>query len=363
MKLLAPTTFQPSLLLDLPQYSVESLYGALSGEPGARAKQWLPSVGEEAAAAHIEQARAAGMGFVYTINASCTANREFTAQGQRWLAERLGWLVEVAAEAVVCTNPYLIEMVKNRYPELKANVSTIAGVDSVGKALFYENLGVDAIYLPEYLNRDFRLLKAIRSQVGCELVLTVNLGCPVHCAIRGYHANFISHASESLDQGCYVDYSLAKCNQIKASEPVEMMKSSWIRPEDLATYEALGYHKFKLAGREEEAEWIVRAVKAYAGRKYAGMLSDILIGMDGVDPFGRFPLRLDNSRLDGFLDFFARKDCRLGCRGCDHCENWLARAVVAQGDGARYGEGIQTVLRQFVSGSFRAPAAGGRPAK
>lgn len=357
MKLVVPTDFEPDFLQSLSAYPVGWVYGSLSGEPGARAKKWLPTVREEQVENHIAQCRSRGIGFLYTMNGSCGRNREFTAEGQKWLAERLGWLVDVGAEGIVTTNPYIIEMVKRRYPELRVSVSSLVNLDSVDKALFYEDLGVDAIYLPEFLNRNFKLLRALRKRIRCDLVIILNLGCLVHCPIRDYHANFISHATESLDRGCYLDYSLAKCTQLKSVHPVEMVKAPWIRPEDLSLYEGMGFSGFKLAGREKGAPWILRTVEAYAARKYLGKLNDLVIGLDGIDPFGEMPLYLDNTRLDGFIDYFKKRDCRLGCEGCTHCPEWLERAASFGADLKGYGKGIDRFLRQFTSGSFRTPLA------
>jgi len=249
----------------------------------------------------------------------------------------------------------VIELVKRRFPELRVHVSTLADVDTVDKALFFKRLGAEALYLPEYINRDFKLLKAIRRHVEGELVLTVNLGCLLHCPIRDYHANYVSHAAESLGRGCYVDYSLARCTQMKAANPVEMVKAPWIRPEDLGRYEELGITRFKIAGREQEATWILRAVAAYASRRYEGDLNDLVTGLDVLDPFGQIPVRISNSRLDGFLDFFAKKDCRLGCAGCTHCEEWARKVISLEGDVERYATGVERFLRRFTSGAFRAP--------
>jgi len=355
--LIVPTTFEAGFLQRLTGYPVSSMYGSLPDEHGARAKKWLPTAAAEEVEEHIAQARARGIGFYYTLNNSCGGNREFTAEGQKWLIDRLGWLEDAGAAGIVATNPYVIEMAKRRYPELRVSLSSIVNVDSVDKALFYQDLGVDSIYLAEYLNRNFKLLRALRKKLKCNLVPILNLGCLVHCPVRDYHANFVSHSAECLDRGCYFDYALAKCTQMKSMSLVELIKAPWIRPEDLSRYEELGFTDFKLAGREKGGEWILRALAAYAGRKYSGNLNDIVLGFDGIDPFGEFPIALDNRRLNGFIEFFKSKDCRLGCDGCHHCAEWLARAASFDGDQKPYGEKIDRLLRRFTSGSFKAPLA------
>lgn len=355
--LIVPTTFEAEFLAQLAPYPIRAMYGSLPEEHGARAKKWLPVAALEEVEEHIARARAAGIDFYYTMNNSCGGNREFTAEGQRWLIQRLGWLEDVGAAGIVATNPYVIEVAKRRQPHLRVSLSSIVNVDSVDKALFYQNLGVDAIYLAEYLNRNFKMLRALRKKLKCDLVPIVNLGCLVHCPVRDYHANFVSHSAECLDRGCYLDYSLTKCTQMKSMTPVELIKAPWIRPEDLWRYEELGFTHFKIAGRERGREWILRAIVAYAGRKYAGRLNDIVLGFDGIDPFGEFPVSLDNRGLDGFLDFFQSRDCRLGCDGCHHCAQWLERAMSVDANPQAYGEKIDKLLGQFTTGSFNAPRA------
>jgi collagenase-like PrtC family protease len=291
------------------------------------------------------------------MNVTCSGNREFTAEGQRWLVERLGWLVEVGAEGIVLVNPYIIELVKRRFPELRIHVSTLTSVDDVEKACFYQELGVDVIYLAEYVNRDFRLLEALRRQLSCELVVTVNLGCLVQCPIRDYHASFISHASECLDRGCYLDYSLAKCMQMKARRPVEAIKATWVRPEDLGQYREMGIQHFKIAGREQGADWILRAVAAYSAEKYEGVLNDLVRGLDELEPFGDFPLRVDNTKLNGFISYFTAQKCRLDCWDCSYCQQWAGKAISLEDDREHYVNLIESSLKQYTMGSFQAPVA------
>jgi collagenase-like PrtC family protease len=141
---------------------------------------------------------------------------------------------------------------------------------------------------------------------------------------------------------------------MKAARPADLIKAPWIRPEDLSRYEDVGIQHFKIAGREQETPWILRAVAAYSARSYQGDLNDLVPGFDALDPFGQFPLRVKNALLEGFIEFFDKKDCRLGCGGCTYCDEWAQRAISAEGDRERYVKGIERFLRRFASGAFRA---------
>lgn len=156
-------------------------------------------------------------------------------------------------------------------------------------------------------------------------------------------------------EGFYIDYCIINCTMQKISEPEQLIRSRWIRPEDLGRYEALGYQKFKISGRRMSTTWLSRATAAYAQRRYDGNLADLLNGVTpGVDPDIRspqyetllsgaeflqaeklvalgqfFPVTpfIDNRALDGFLDYFEGQDCVTGCADCTYCEAVAKRAV------------------------------------
>jgi collagenase-like PrtC family protease len=356
LKLLAPTTFQEDFLTALDGLAVGSLYGALPQDPSLRASKWLPQVTADQVEAHVRQARKLGIGFIYAMNTRSAGGWEFTAEGQRWLVGRLGWLVDIGAQGVVTANPYLMELMKKRFPKLEVHVSTLADVDDVDKARFYEGLGADALYVPEYANRDVRFLKAVVQCVTCPVVLTVNLGCLARCPIRNYHTSCISESRESLEHGHFVDYSMMKCTLRKVQDPAEMLKGPWVRPEDLGLYEALGIKEFKIAGREQGVEWILRIIQAYSRRQYDGFLNDIIAGFDLVQPFGRLPTRIDNRKLEGFLPGVLKHDCHLGCLQCSYCDQWVAKAATVDEEARRrQAQYIEQTIARFTSGSFRAP--------
>jgi collagenase-like PrtC family protease len=354
MKLVVPAVFQETFLAEVAPLPIGHLYGAIGGDAGLRAQQWLPQPKADELAAYVSRARERGMPFFYCLNVACLGNREFTAEGQRWLVERLGWVDEVGVEGTVLSNPYLIAFAHKRFPRLKIAVSTAAAIDSVDKALFFEGQGASVLYLPEYINRDFPLLHQIRKRVRAEIVLLANVGCLLHCPIRQYHINLVSHSSESLELGTYVDYPLMWCTQEKARDAGQMLKSPWIRPEDLAVYEDLGIDGFKLGGREMDREWVVRATKAFALRRYDGDLNDLILGFDHLEPYGRLPVRIPNRALDGFIDFFRKKhDCRMGCRDCRYCDDYARERSQVEPGADRFVAQVNKAIARFEGGAFR----------
>lgn len=359
MRLDVPAVFDVAFLDALAGLPVARLYGSLPDDPSLRPSGSLPGTSGPALAEWIGAARRRGLPFWYALNVACLGNREFTAEGQRWLVERLGFLSECGVAGVVLGNPYLVGFTRRRFPDLDVAVSTAVGVDTVDKARFFEDMGVELLCLPEYVNRDFRLLEDLRRGVRCRIALLVNVGCLARCPVRGHHVCVVSHNGESHALGTWVDYPLLVCTREKVRDPVQLLRSPWIRPEDLRLYEELGYDEFKLAGREMEPEWIEQTVRAFAARRWDGDLNDLVLGLDHLEPFGRLPVRIPNRALDGFAEMFRRKhDCRLGCRECHHCEDWAGRTLVREGSSERFAAHIGRTLARFEAGAFR--SAGGR---
>jgi collagenase-like PrtC family protease len=93
----------------------------------------------------------------------------------------------------------------------------------------------------------------------------VNNSCLQSCPYTAYHKVTLAHASQAghASRGFFVDYCYLKCSFLKLLEPVNYIRSDWIRPEDLARYEALGYTTFKLTERNAPTEVMARRVKAW----------------------------------------------------------------------------------------------------
>jgi hypothetical protein len=92
--------------------------------------------------------------------------------------------------------------------------------------------------------------------------------------------NGLSHASTSKNKTPYVDYCILKCSYQSLKNPELLIKSQWIRPEDLHYYEDLGYFDFKLLERNAPTSVLVKRVKAYSTRKSPKNLMEL------IQPFG-----------------------------------------------------------------------------
>lgn len=364
LKLSVGTNWDPNLITALARYDeVEDVYAKLAVDliGGGRPAYIIPKVDRAQAAAHIQACRDNGIGFSYLLNASCLNGREFDSAWRREFEILLDDLVDMGVTRVTIAIPYLIEIVKARHPNLNVTVSSFAQVNSVEHAQRFARLGADEIVLDFLaIQRDFKLLDSMARNVDARFIALANHTCLYQCPSRSYHANLSSHSSQcgacehcGSGDGPTLDYCVLECLNTKLNDPTEILRSQWIRPEDLWHYEEIGIEKFKLVDRARSTDWILRVVDAYSKRKTPGdNLLDILnaVGSGGL-PFADFSefskieasseklnrtvgilamkqfLHLDNRALDGFLDQVKKIDCRLtDCNECGICADAAKRA-------------------------------------
>ena len=311
---------------------------------------------------------------------------EFTRSGQREIRKLLDWIAGIPVDSVTVTLPYLAKIIKKEYPKLKLHVSTFDYVDTVTKARYWEDLGVDSIVLPNTLfNRNFEALKKFRKHLKCKIQLLANNACLFGCHCVGYHKTIMSHTSQSRDisRGYVVDYCALSCRYQRMLEPVNFIRSDWIRPEDVVYYEEIGIDALKIVGRARSTDFIIRAVDAYTRRDYEGNLLDILAHPYGekrrqnlhrflrglhyalrffslnsfyvrrmVRSFPALEVYLDNKKLDGFMKYFIDGHCKGDpCDGCSYCHDIARKALKIDEDyRQRFLKTYKKVLDEIVEG-------------
>ena len=377
MRLLVPENWDRGLISPLSQIRADvQIYGVLpislmgSGGSGPN----IPPMTTEQAEEYIDSAHSAGLTFNYLLNAPCLNNMEWHEDTHRELLQHLEWLSNAGVDSVTVAIPYLLELIKRQFPQLRVEVSTIAHVNSVARAKYFESLGADSIMLDYNINRNFELLEAIRSSVDCELGVLTNTLCLYQCPYEYYHNNSLGHASQSRNapNGCYIDYCAFQCSLNRFDDPAQFIKARWIRPEDVSIYQQIGMDFFKIGGRAMPTEWIVNAAKAYAALQYQGNLYDLLnplapktasatsnLSSTQADAISSLPeVYIDNQALEGFVDFFRKKDCLSGCGQCDYCQRIADRVVkFDHNEVSEYVSVLKKFLGDLVGGRIFNPAS------
>lgn len=383
MELIPPTNFDDALVDEFEAMGIKEVYGKLAVDfmGGARYASGLPNVSRKNLIKHIKKLHDAGINFNYILNAPCLSSEEFTRTGRKKIRELLNWLVLNGVKKVTVTIPYILQVIKDIYPDFKVCVSTYAQVDSCQKAKYWQDIGADEITLPDVsVNRNFKLLEKIRKGISIKLRLIGNTSCLPHCIFFQYHGLLASHGSQAAyfsKAGFAVDYCAIYCKYLRLLNPVNFIQSQWIRPEDLVFYEELGIDGIKLIDRRCSTNMLVKITKSYYERKYNGNLLDLLPAFHGTSAksSGNFLLKLryffhplqsnvftifrlnkmidrldiyiDNSKLDKFIGQIKKNDCESGnCGKCGYCDSVALDAVNYDKD---YLEKMVKTYRGFLS--------------
>lgn len=369
------TNFDDTLPARISPHGATEVFGKLPLDAvgGGRATYMLAPVSRRSIERHVRACGEAGLDFDYLLNPACLGNREFTARFQHDLRRTLDWLSEIGVGWLTVSLPFILEIVKERYPHFKVKVGVYAQVNSPARARFWEELGADCISVePLTANRNFSRLRAIRESVGCQLQLLANATCLRECPLSPYHMVGLSHASQARSERFMVDYCLLRCSLAKLLEPANYIMSPWIRPEDLHFYESIGYRNFKILERDSPTDALVNRTQAYHRRRFEGNLIEIIqpygykekraetqpkrgrwwdlrafIRPHKANPLflldwrdfarmrgmmyetdGQAPVVIDNRALDGFLEGVMERDCaERNCEECRYCHSVAEEAV------------------------------------
>ena len=386
MKLRVGANWDIAFLDAVKGTSVDALFGKLPFDivGGARPGFVLPQIERKDVETYIKACHDRGLEFSYLLNAPCLGNLQYSKKGYGQLIELLEWIDQANADSVTVGLPYLVDLGRKRLTRFKVKVSTIARVNTVRKALQYEDMGVEEIIIDEHINREFKTLEAIRKAVKCNLELIVNNICLWQCPYNFEHVNHDGHASREgeEDQYCYLQYPGYLCLYRKLMDPVELLKSPWIRPEDIPHYEAIGYDHFKITERFKRTPLLLENVMAYENRRYDGNLLDLftlprkgaftplhlkyfiqpehvnimkISELEKVfDLEVRELIQLDNKKLEGFIEHFKTKDCnQISCASCRYCEAVFEKvAVVKKEEVKQAAQKVRNFSEKLISGEI-----------
>jgi collagenase-like PrtC family protease len=361
--------YDSDLVTDLAAYPVDEVYGKFptDGISGGRPRYLATPLSESDLRHYINLLDRHGIAFNYLLNGACFGNREWTRPWQKRMMGLLTKLGDWGVRRVTVSTPFLLELVKRRFPEFKVRVGIYAQVDTPRRARFWEDLGADDITLESFsINRDFRRLTSIRQSVRCGLQLIANHVCLLNCPLQSYHQNSFAHASYDT-RTLFIDYCFLRCSRLRLTDPSQFIKTAWIRPEDLSVYDAMGYTAFKLLERGIPSAELLRRVKAYSERRFSGNLAELMLSygfkepirkesfwtlrhfwkpgqanlqrlkalldlarLQGMlSPLPECPIRVDSRQIpDNFLEGFRDRNCEsMDCQSCGYCERIADQAV------------------------------------
>lgn len=322
---------------------ISTYYGSMSSQlfGSGRPTLHMAKVDKANIEQAVELAHHYNKKFNYLMNSSCMNNLEYTEAYRCEIFEMLRYLEDIQVDLVTIANPLLIEWCANYFPNLRISVSSFLLIDSIEAAKYYDDLGVAEITLRNGKERDLPLIKKINDSVRCDIQVMVNQVCLRNCPFQSYHNNVISHMSQNVSSDhCSLDYCSAKCTMMKFEEPVRIIQSTWIRPDDIKIYEQYGITHGKITDRSKSTEWLVNTAEAYCSGTYNGDLSKILninqynntnkrsseseyvlSNLKNIHQLGQLNVNINNEKLEGFLSKLLANGCvSASCNNCGYCE-------------------------------------------
>jgi collagenase-like PrtC family protease len=287
----------------------------------------MPSTSMEQVINTVDRVHKSGIRINLLFNSTCEGADWYTADV---INSKMGFLKmmheEHGVEGVTVANPIYVKEIRRRFSDIEICSSVLADIDCVQKAVIHRKAGADVIIPDVNINRDLKLLRQIRDATGARLKLMVNEGCIHHCPWRKFQFNHISHQpKELLVTG---DVMFNGCQQVTAEDPSQILKSCWVRPEDVGKYDGITNY-FKVVGRDKPKSHVLRTVRAYLEESWDGDLLDIMCSSLNTLTMTRGAY-LDNKKLDT-LGFFRKvTGCEQRCEGCGYCEK-VADEVIQYG--------------------------------
>jgi len=312
--------------------SVREVYFPWVGEPSGRPRLGFeeeddPAELEAALRRDLERLKKSGIRLDLLLNANCYGAE---AMG-RALEDRIGRIVATldswGCRPEICTtaSPFVARTLKKSFPEIEVRASVNMRLTTL-QAFRYLAPLFDSFCLGRDVQRSLdtvgRFSEWCHSN-GKKLCVLANSGCLRHCPWQTFHDNLIAHSDEAMKTENVKGWCPHLCWTLYRDERnfAEILKATWIRPEDLHRYEGL-VDTVKLATRQHANPDMV--ISAYERGGFEGNLLDLF--EPGFSP-AFFPRFIDNAAFPP--DWFDRTAaCSRECTECGYCESVLDKVLL-----------------------------------
>lgn len=227
---------------------------------------------------------------------------------------------DLAPEVVTTTSPFIATLIKRNFPGIETRASVNMRIDSI-LAMEYLSDIFDSFHIRRDLQRDLESVKQFHDWCvshGKRLCMLANSGCLRCCPAQSFHDNLVAHDVEVDECKNVKGYMAHLCWKLysKKENYEEILRCSWIRPEDIFRYEPY-FEMVKLATRQHSHPRMV--IGAYASGHFDGNLLDIL--EPGFSTTFS-PYAIVNSLFPENWHEIAGK-CAINCTHCGKCTEVL----------------------------------------
>lgn len=319
-------------------YGSDREHAYLTARPAYR----LPNVSFAFMEDYVSECTKKGLNFNYTMNSLYPGSKRQLAKDEKKIIQFVMDLESIGVATLTVSSPLVAQIVRTCSRTIGIEVSTIANIDSVTQIKAWnDRYNISKVCTSLSKNRSFLFLKNAASYCNnnnIELCVLANEFCSTGGTNEPYSTSCIFRQScylchsdnQSKDDDLLLKgYPMSQCMSSRAPT-ASWLKCLFIRPEDLTFYVGLGVDQFKITGRTGSTDYLIFVAKLYMQNKWSGNLLSLWKPLqtirDGQHELTyRHPVFIDNSKLDGFLDFWkknpshecANELCGTTCRYCD----------------------------------------------
>ena len=268
--------------------------------------------------------RSKGLALDLLVNATCYGDTALTATQRE---EYFGHLKELSSfglmpEIVTTTSPYIAAITKKFDASVDRRASVNMRLNST-LAMEYVAEQFDSYYICRDLQRDLPTVKMFAEWAkknGKRICMLANSGCLRLCPWQTFHETLLAH------NFLHIQHEIKELNMpstlcvgiVQSKQYEEILRGSWIRPEDLHRYDPY-VSVFKLSTRE--ADRPDRILEAYTSGSFNG---DLLLILDPGFSFLAHPMVFDNKAFPAeWSEGKIAGECAANCTHCGKCTEVL----------------------------------------
>ena len=223
--------------------------------------------------------RSKGMTLDLLVNATCYGDTAFTTVQREDYFKHLKELSSygVVPEIITTTSPYIAKITKHFSESIDRRASVNMRLNST-LAMEYVANEFDSYYICRDVQRDLPTMELFAEwgqKNDKKLCMLANSGCLRYCPWQTFHETLLSHDFKHiLPEVKELKIQPTLCSGLIADRKFEeILRGSWIRPEDLHRYEPF-VSVIKLSTREADRPDLI--LKAYTSGSFDGDLLQIL---------------------------------------------------------------------------------------
>jgi collagenase-like PrtC family protease len=303
-----------------PENRIVEFYGSDRNHAvmAARPEFRLPDIDWNILKKYVDRCQDVGIKFNYTMNTIFPGSKEWLEDNMGNIVRLVDQLTLIGINRVTIANPLLMEIVREINKDIEIDVSTVAHIDTVTQAKYLkEKLNIRKICNNLMRNRSVTFLKNMadycrKNDIIFEVMVNEFCGNGqdqylTHCVYRD--SCYLCHATDHSKEDAlrFDNFPMGHCMAGRGLDPLNWLRTRFIRPEDLHYYTDIGINQFKITGRTGSTEYLLLMAESYMKGKWEGNLLGLWKPLETIQSEAsevdfEHEAFIDCAKLDGFLD-------------------------------------------------------------